>query len=185
MTPLNEAAFLGQTSLLKTLLLHGADPGIEDDAGTLPLWFAIDNMSYENVRLLLAAGSPIQACSSLSTQCGPCNPLEHAVHRQRAVFVHWMVAVYGDEASNVLRRCLPNLELNPSIKLANITHWKEMVRQPQPLLVQCRRTVLRIIRKPAVLLGSDQLKDLNIPQLLRNYLCLQDLSEVKTVEQFT
>ena len=109
MTALNEAAFIGHSILLKTLLFHGADPGIADDAGTLPLWFAIDHLSQESVALLLAAGSPFHTRSTLNPSLGPCNPLEYAAQKQRDVFISWMLAAYGEEAANCLRKYLPNL----------------------------------------------------------------------------
>jgi hypothetical protein len=58
----------------------GVQFSIEDDAGTLPLWFAVDGFSIESVKLLLNANCRYNVQSTLSSYCGPCNPVEHAVH---------------------------------------------------------------------------------------------------------
>jgi hypothetical protein len=47
--------FLKIFNVVALLLERGADPDIEDDAGTLPLWFAVDGFSIESVKLLLNA----------------------------------------------------------------------------------------------------------------------------------
>ncbi|KAK7463322.1 hypothetical protein BaRGS_00038123 [Batillaria attramentaria] len=182
MTALNEAAFIGHVPLLKTLLRHGADPGLADDVGTLPLWFGVDSWSQENVRLLLEAHSPFRTRSTLNPQCGPCDPLEHAAHRQRDMFVSWMLAVYGEEAANCLRLCLPSLERTQGVKSSSLLEWQEKVVHPQSLLVECRRTIRRSLTKDAVLSAPHSLKDLSLPQTLKNFLCLQDLPDCKSAD---
>lgn len=182
MTALNEAAFIGHSILLKTLLLHGADPGIADDAGTLPLWFAIDNLSQESVALLLAAGSPFHTRSTLSPSFGPCNPLEYAVQKQRDVFVSWMLAAYGEEAANCLRKYLPNLDQSLALRGVSMDKLREMVNEPQSLLRQCRCTVRRVLKRDIALSAPESLKGLTLPRMLKSYLSLADLPDFKSVE---
>lgn len=182
MTALNEAAFIGHIPLLKTLLQHGANPGLEDDVGTLPLWFAVDSWSLETVRLLLACGSPFHISSCLNPQCGPCCPLQHAAHRQRDIFVNWLLAVYGEEAANHLRQSLPKLENCPNVRPSSLHEWKELVEQPQPLLVQSRCAIRKLLPKDKLLCNAEDLQDLNVPQVLRNYINLSELPDMKSAD---
>ncbi|XP_076463805.1 uncharacterized protein LOC143295977 [Babylonia areolata] len=182
MTALNEAAFLGHATLVKTLLLYGADPGIADDAGTLPLWFAVDQAALEIMRLLLAANSPFLCRSSLNPSLPPCNPLQYAASKQRHLLVAWIIAVCGQGAANCLQAYLPSLEQGDSASAEWVERWREMVREPQSLLRQSRCLVRRNLTTDVALTLSDRVKEMALPQVLKKYLCLDDLSDMKTAE---
>ncbi|KAL8590342.1 hypothetical protein ACOMHN_006458 [Nucella lapillus] len=183
MTALNEAAFLGHTTLLKMLLLHDADPGIADDVGTLPLWFAVEQFALENVRLLLAANSPFLSCSTLNPTLGPCNPLQNAASKRCHVLVSWIIAVYGQRAANSLRSYIFRQEQNSRQEWVG-SCWKQVVQEPQPLLRQCRCVVRRALPARVALTLLDRMKEMSLPGVLKNYLCLEDLSDIRAAEDY-
>ena len=93
-----------------------------------------------------------------------------------------MLAAYGEEAANCLRKYLPNLDQNPALRGTGVGRLREMVNEPQSLLRQCRCTVRRMLRRDIALSAPDSLKDLTLPQMLKTYLSLADLPDFRPVE---
>jgi ankyrin repeat protein len=76
-TPLMCAALEGDTEVVKTLLLRGADVNAKDDEGRSALMFAVINMHHDTVNMLLKHGANINARANdggtalmLAASCG-------------------------------------------------------------------------------------------------------------------
>jgi hypothetical protein len=182
MTALNEAAFIGHSEILKLLLLHGADPAIPDDVGTLPLWFAVAGQGLDCVKLLLAARSPLLPQTTLNPALGKCNAVEYAARKQREVVIDWLMAVGGEATATCLRNYFPCLKVMSGVKPAFVEHLRSLTAEPQSLLRQCRCAVRQSMRLkgPSVMLTQNDYNALSLPHMLKVYLALGDLINTET-----
>lgn len=172
MTALNEAVFYNSPQLVALLLERGADPNVGDDAGTLPLWFAVDGFSIESVKLLLRANCNFDTQSSLSNYCGPCNPVEHSVHKRKELVLRWIVSAYCEEAVNILRKHLPVLEKMTTIEDVMKCKVREIAGSPGSLMEHCRKHVRKTFGSGGNI--QDKIKLLKLPTALQDYLLFSD-----------
>ena len=183
MTALNEAALSNHPELLRTLLRYNADPAIPDDAGTLPLWFAVDNESRSAILLLLAAlkggaGGALHSQSTLNPATAPTNPLELAALKKQGFIVDWILAVCGEAAANSLRKYLPTLENSTNHSSDDVAALQDLVCAPQSLLRQSRQAVRAMASQEQVTHGLQRTEaDIitSLPQMLKSYVSLRDL----------
>ncbi|XP_046571145.1 serine/threonine-protein phosphatase 6 regulatory ankyrin repeat subunit C-like isoform X2 [Haliotis rubra] len=175
MTALNEAVFYNHPLLLSMLLDYGADPDIEDDAGTLPLWFAVDQSSMENLKLLLRSNCRFNMRSALSNSCGPCNAIEHALHKQKLQVIVWLISTYCEEAANVLRSHLSESDKLASINKTFLSSVQEHIQAPQSLLCLCRKQIRAELGPGKII--TNKIRQLKLPHVLKNFLDYSDLTE--------
>lgn len=168
MTALNEAVFYNVPHLTKLLLDYGADCDIEDDGGTLPLWFAVDSCQSEMIQLLINVQSRISIRSTLSNSCKPCNPLEHAVHKQIPDTVILMTDVYCEEAQNCLKNMEKTIDSFSSINTTTKDTVKMLANEIRPLMMLSRNRIRVALGKGKQ--GMDKVPKLKLPNVLKNFL---------------
>ena len=183
MTALNEAALINHPELLCMLLRYNANPATPDDAGTLPLWFAVDNDSRAAILLLLAAlhggaDGALLSRSTLNPSTAPTNPMELAAVKKQLVTVDWILAVCGEAAANCLRKYLPVLENSANHSSDDLTALKDLVSAPQSLLRQSRQAVRAMASREIGAGGLQRTESdfiTSLPQMLKSYVSLRDL----------
>ncbi|KAK3093310.1 hypothetical protein FSP39_013937 [Pinctada imbricata] len=173
MTALNEAVFYNCPQLVALLLEYGANPDIEDDAGTLPLWFAVDGFSIQSVKLLLLANCRFNLQSTLSSHCGPCNPIEHAIHKKKEFVLDWLVTKYCHEAVNILRQHLPKIQKMTNLEASLVEHVQELAQGPRSLMEHCRKSVRERLGRGIEV--SEKIDQLKLPKSIRSYLLFSEM----------
>ncbi|KAJ8308014.1 hypothetical protein KUTeg_012888, partial [Tegillarca granosa] len=173
MTALNEAVFYNSPQLVALLLEYGANADVEDDAGTLPLWFAVDGFSNETVKLLLNVNCKYNVQSSLSTYCGPCNAIEHAVHKRKEQVIAWLVSAYCEDAINILHHHVAKLEKMTNLDTKTLHLVKKLISCPCSLLEHCRKDIRKTLGKGTSV--PEKIQSLNLPKTLKRYLNYSDM----------
>ena len=173
MTALNEAVFNNSPHLVQLLLQHGANPDIEDDGGTLPLWFAVDAANAETIRLLTNAGCRFDVKSTLSDSCRPCDALEHAVHKQKLHIIRYLVGVYCETAINCLSRMLTNKECTQPLHATTKACLEILTEGPAPLKSLCRKTVRKSLGRKCQQI--EDIQSINVPKQIASYLMYEDM----------
>ena len=178
MTALNEAVFYNVPHLVKLLLDYGADCDIEDDGGTLPLWFAVDSYQNEIIQLLINAQSRFSVRSTLSNSCKPCNPLEHAVHRQHQDTIKLLADVYCEEAQHCLKTISKTIDTFSAINTSTKDVVKMLANEPRPLMMLCRNRIRAALGKGKQ--SMYKVPKLQLPNVLKNFLLydIVDPSEI-------
>ena len=178
--PIHYACQRGSVSCIKLLLQASVDVNCVSKKGESPLWILLIHEWHEATEYLLRNGCDLnQNISSLTIlginqDCNVCRygdilPLEFAICNRQYDIAKLMVRCECDVNDNMWL----GQHLEPiSDKIANFLKFlrehKSYRRQVQPLREYCRRFIRSYIKKGICVV----VEELQLPQLLKDYICL-------------
>ncbi|XP_005100995.1 ankyrin repeat domain-containing protein 17 [Aplysia californica] len=173
-TVLNEAIFRDiDFDVIEKMLARGASPNTVDANSTLPLWHAVDSCNFPVIKLLLQCNSEYSVkTQSVLVPCSPCSPISHAIHRENPTLIQWLVAAYSEDVARLLRGTECQYS-SPSGSSHLLSLVRDLVKQPQSLLRQCRRAIRKQLGCGYVV--NQKVCKLKLPTLLHNYMLFSDL----------
>lgn len=182
-TPLLYAAFNGNLDCVQNLLAHGADPQLPNRLNTTPLWNAVYRQHPTVVKALLKRNVILnvatvgieqhaQTDGVMQVFDAPRSPLWVAASHGNTDLVNLLIAagydVTGENwigSGDFPNKCLES----ETLKKILIFHH----RNPQPLLILCRNYFRQLAGRDV----EDFVQQLEIPEVLKNFITLKDILE--------
>ncbi|XP_060597665.1 ankyrin repeat and SOCS box protein 3-like isoform X2 [Ruditapes philippinarum] len=171
-TALHLLAYKGHADSINALVYAGAEIDACDIYGRTPLWYAIENKKSEVVRLLLKSYSHVDTFQCQTSSEENC-PAKLAFKSQQFDVIK-LFMLSGYEHAHV-RECLQSDEYADWVRSLQaddeFSHWLDFGSSAQTLKQLCRKWIRHHLGRHFY----HHLQHLPIPDVMRNYLHLEEL----------